>query len=702
MVTNRVMALATAGLVGAAVAVVAAPGSAVAATIVVDTTLDVVNGVDGVTSLREAFTAANGNGVDDSIQLAGAATYDLTSCASGVLEHTEDQVLTIEANGSTIRQTCPDAGVLASTDPLSSIVVLDAVIEGGPNTGVAVLGAGIFTDGRLELEGSTVTGVDAGPGGSVIDGAMSGGLYTLSIVDSSIIDNAGHAVKLSFGSVLVSASTISGNSGDGVGLTDGSPLTVTDSVIVDNGGRGASTTGMGTTQMTVSGSTISGNGGGGVGCNACGLLTITDTSIEDNGALAALGTGGGVSFTVDQDDPSDAPRLEIEDSTIDGNVARRAGGGVRVGITESTAPTAPTTLVILSNSVVSNNSTLGDGVPGGGIAVETGSLAMAGVEVLGNQAGVGGVASTSHGGGVFFRESAVDEIADPHDLQFAAVEISANTAKGRGGGMEVSTAGRIEVDRLTLSDNTAATVGGGAYLQTETSIERSVVDGNAAVRGRRPLPGRHRVGELRPRRQHREQQHGDGTRWRHLRRRPGRGAGDERDDHRQQRLPWRRPEARARSDGRRRTRAARSRHGDRQLGAGRRQRRGRRRRARPPALDRHPTARWRHQLRGGRRGVRAQRPFVPGRRDVWCDGDRHRVGGQSRPGAAVVERRPDADHVAGRRLARRRTGAGCGVHGDRRPTRSRSAPRAATASPGRSRSWRLRPPRSSGRRPPTC
>src|SRR3954471_8178944 len=80
--------LGAAALIAAVVPViVAAPAGALPnPTIVVTTTADVINGADGVLSLREAVALANATAGDDTIQLADGATYALTICAANDLE----------------------------------------------------------------------------------------------------------------------------------------------------------------------------------------------------------------------------------------------------------------------------------------------------------------------------------------------------------------------------------------------------------------------------------------------------------------------------------------------------------------------------------------------------------------------------------------------------------------------------------------
>ncbi|MFP5416665.1 MAG: hypothetical protein ACLGHZ_07270, partial [Actinomycetes bacterium] len=146
------------GLVGP---LVAGQQPARAATFTVTTFADVVNPVDGVTSLREAFASAGANGTDDTIVLA-AGTYHLSVC-SGPLSHTEGMALTVQGNAAAIVQTCADTGVIESTDDASSLTLTDLDVTGGPNSGAPVFGPGVYAEGALHLDTVTVTGVDGGP-----------------------------------------------------------------------------------------------------------------------------------------------------------------------------------------------------------------------------------------------------------------------------------------------------------------------------------------------------------------------------------------------------------------------------------------------------------------------------------------------------------------------------------------------------------
>ena len=92
-----------------------------AGTVNVTTTADTVGGAN--VSLRDAFDTANSDGESTTIVLQPGATYQLDFCAtdedanaSGDLDHTEAESLTIVGNGATIEQTCVDERVIHNVD----------------------------------------------------------------------------------------------------------------------------------------------------------------------------------------------------------------------------------------------------------------------------------------------------------------------------------------------------------------------------------------------------------------------------------------------------------------------------------------------------------------------------------------------------------------------------------------------------------
>ena len=455
-----------------------------AVTYTVTTTLDTVNPGDGLTSLREAFTASSSNGTNDTIVLAASATYSLTRCADGPLLSDGDEELLVQGNAATISQTCSDVGIIQMDGFTSLLTIESATLDGGPNTGTGVSGAAIFSAGNILLDTVTVSGVDGGPSGSVIEAEFSGGAvpYTIRVIDSTITGNDNTALTTEFASLYVENSTISNNNGSGISLVDGSPVVIIDSIITDNFGRGARTTGQGNSTMTVTGSTITNNGRGGVDCSACEFLTIDNSIITDNGANATAGQGGGARMAIDQDSTNDEPRLTITNSDISRNRAVGRGGGVNVGTIETSEPLAPETIVSISNSTIDENWTEGDDAPGGGINLEMGSLQMSSTSVSGNEAGRFGTTNSSPGGGIRQTRSPFDEVTG-YDLQFAGVTVADNTARGAGGGMFVELDGRYEIEQLAVTGNTATLDGGGAMLRGTGSISTSTFADNSGAEG---------------------------------------------------------------------------------------------------------------------------------------------------------------------------------------------------------------------------
>jgi predicted outer membrane repeat protein len=469
-----------------AAGVALAPPEAAAAVLVVDTTADATDALDGLTSLREAFAAANANASDDTIVLSPGLTYLLDDCVAGELEHDRPEALTIEANGATIEQSCPDERIISSTDTsATSVLTVDsATLTGGENTGVTLDGAAIFADGRLFLDDSTITGVSAGPSGSLVSSTFTpGGGPTINVTDSDIVANSGSGIEGDFVSAVVTGSNIIGNVGSGVRLVDGNPLTIVDSVISDNTGRAASTTGQGNTRVSVTDSTFHGNGAGGLSCSACAALDVTGSTITDNGATASAGGGGGITFSYDFDPVPADPGVSVVDSEVTGNQARHAGGGVAVTTIQPASDPMIEPVLVVQNSDVSDNQTLGDALHGGGISARTGSVIVAGGEVSGNEAGVGG-AVASRGGGIYVSEDSDDGIVDGRDMILAEVEIEGNEAAGAGGGAYVGLDGRIEAEDVTFSANTSGGTGGGLHLQAhQAALDVMRFEGNTGTRG---------------------------------------------------------------------------------------------------------------------------------------------------------------------------------------------------------------------------
>ncbi|GGA16094.1 DUF4347 domain-containing protein [Okeania sp. KiyG1] len=191
----------------------------VLANIVVDTTDDVVDNNDGVTSLREAIIEANSTPEDDTIQLTAGATYNLTISGSD-----EDAAAT------------GDLDIVAGGGEITVISQGEekAVIDAGGATGINDRVFHVLEDAALQLENLEITG-------GFLAGSDGGGIYnsgTISINDSTISGNFGNTlgggILNSSGTVSISNSTISDNSaslnGGGISNSFGT-ANITDSTI---------------------------------------------------------------------------------------------------------------------------------------------------------------------------------------------------------------------------------------------------------------------------------------------------------------------------------------------------------------------------------------------------------------------------------------------------------------------------------------
>lgn len=329
--------------------------------LIVTTNLDVVDGTDGLTSLREAIAFAEATtGVDtvtfDSAVFTGGAE-SLIRLTEGTLVAAEDividgsgaadLVITGDAAGDDALLAGTNITDLANTDAAAlanntqvfnfegAATLTDLTITGGRVTGFREDGGGIDTKGDLTL-------TDVEVSGNIATGQQSrgGGIHTEG--------------KLTASNITVRANAVTGEGGDGGGIfAEGDKTTIEDSIISGNRAEGQF-----------------GFGGGfaGFGRNS----EFRSTLIADN---FATDDGGGLSGGIG---------TRIIDSTIINNVSGSSGGGIR-SLHGS-----------IENSVVANNTaaTFGGGFSGG-----SGTFTVLNSTVSGNHVERG---STGGGAGVAF------------------------------------------------------------------------------------------------------------------------------------------------------------------------------------------------------------------------------------------------------------------------------------------------------------
>lgn len=457
----------------AAVSAVAVSGTASAATIAVTTTADVVNGADGVTSLREATIEADANGTADTIVLVGGASYDLTDCAAGALVHNEGENLTIDGNDATIAQTCTDERIFDKTGPNDvTLTVNDVTLNGGPNSGVGVHGAAIRASSQLVLDNVTITGVNGNFDGSVIAvGFGAAAEFDLDVTGSFIDGNVGSALINTGGTsgFRVVDSIITNHTGSGLLMADGHPIEIVDSTISGNGGFGVSTSGQGDGNqpaITIADSTIADNEFGGLDCaQSCRSLVVTGSDFIGNGIASPANLGGGIRVSIWGSGPVFAvASVDISDSTFTGNVADHRGGGVYIDASVQLNGPLPATTI--TNSLFADNDASCAACDGGGLALDAGDLAISGSTFTGNT-------TSGDGGGIWMERSGLDNFVGSTVFTMNGTDVSNNTAGDDGGGVYVHS-GTQSVTDSSIQDNDATGDGGGIVVGGNTPLESGV------------------------------------------------------------------------------------------------------------------------------------------------------------------------------------------------------------------------------------
>jgi hypothetical protein len=251
------------------------------------------------------------------------ADVSLANCIAGDLRRPATAgPLTIDGQGHTITQTCPNVRVVE--DDGGTLTLENLTITGGSLHALGeARGGGIDAEGNLSLDHVTVTGNTA----TGVLGGRGGGGYVA-------------------GNATVTSSTVSGNTaaggrlifaGLGGGLLVAGDLKMTDSTVdgntaggaVDAGGRGGGFVADGSTTVTAStvssntaaaGSTRGSGFFGGAAVNSA--FELTNSTISGNRADGNHGAVGGL---------SGAGRMQLVYDTVTGNSAATRGANVAWG-----------------------------------------------------------------------------------------------------------------------------------------------------------------------------------------------------------------------------------------------------------------------------------------------------------------------------------------------------------------------------------
>jgi fibronectin-binding autotransporter adhesin len=429
-------------------------------------------------------------------------------------ENGED--LTVRSNDPATQRTINANGLDRAIDQLVGNLTLEhlritgGVVGGFDSTGGAVnwfafnagetlrldgvtLDGNAATSTTMQSEGGAIRAQGIGPvvqvvGGSVIDGnaaggtadntdGSGGGLFvggqdsSLTITDSTISDNEAAAGPHG-GTQLGRGGGIAFNSTNNAMATP-APLTITDSTISGNraGGLGSDgnhngggifisdTSSMAAPTLSITGGSVTGNFAGGGPGNAQG----------DGGGIGSFGTHG--SITVDGVNLSNN-RAGGNDGTADGT-----GRGFGAGIATELA------LTITDSTLSGNRSGIvasGDLEGAGGAVSSTGAgaVTISNSTLDGNLAGTGGGGGGSHGGAL--------NVTNRGPLTITDSSLTNNVARTLGGAIERFRSPAVGADdsilRTTIAGNQSQLGGGGIDLSTAGTmvIERSNVSTNSA------------------------------------------------------------------------------------------------------------------------------------------------------------------------------------------------------------------------------
>jgi hypothetical protein len=402
----------------------------------VTTELDIVNAGDGLTSLREAVTLANGTAAHDTITFANSLA---------------DKKVNLQHGQMTISRTVTIQGLGKES----------TTVDGQHNSrlfDIASTAGNVTFDGLTLTRGQTTAGNS--PGAAVRSLSTGNLTFVLSSVTGSKAGGNGGGGIYSIGSVMLTQTTVSGNNtygtvADGGGIHSRNNVTLTDSSVSGNNSSGGSGGGIFSwggvtlTRSTISGNIVSGNSRFGGGIFARSGVTLAQSTVSGNSTSGDFGNGGGIF--------ADGAGVTLLDSTVSDNhtTGYKAGGG---GMFSHTG-------VTLTGSTVIGNTTAGNEAHGGGI------LCLRSVTlILSRVSGNSTAGNLALGGGIY---SAAD------DVTLTQSTVSGNTAGGLGGG--IFSRDNVTLTESTVSGNSTSgdgDSGGGIFAQGTVSLSRSSVSGN--------------------------------------------------------------------------------------------------------------------------------------------------------------------------------------------------------------------------------
>ena len=398
------------------------------------------NNRDGSLSIVDSTVSSNSAadvGLDESVLGAGAISNNAELDARGTITVTGSRIVDNAAGGSR-------SGAAISNDGAGTLVV-DLTTFTGNRTEVD--GGAIFNGaGEVTVTRSTFS-ENAGESGGAIFNSVKDGHMTVSGSTFSLNTASGRGGAIATGgtgSLTVTGSTFSKNSADGWGGAivndDKGSVAIANSSFTEN----------------------SGLNGGAFGNEGDGPVTVENSTFTKNSAfvtsLLASGEGGGMHS-------NSSGEIVITGGAFTHNEARAGGGLGNEG-----GGTLTITGTRFSENAADEN--------GGGILIQSGTIRMVDIDVIGNVSD----AEIEAGGGISYAGDKLVSVGEA-----AAIEgsrILDNKAKGQGGGIDSRGDGPLDITTTTIAGNTAS-MGGGIHHVGDAPLEvtRSTLSGNVAENG---------------------------------------------------------------------------------------------------------------------------------------------------------------------------------------------------------------------------
>ncbi len=391
--------------------------------------------------------------------------------------------------------------VMLDNDPGDTSTITDTIITIFDDDGSTLLATSLFAG--EEADAAIITGLDSSTTYFVRISSGGGTTGSYQFVVKSINNPLDATPESEFNNTFATADdlgTPSNNYGTGsitVGsggntavngggiYVDGGTLNLTDSSISSNTATGAASI----------------DGGGGI-YNMGGTTNVTTTQISFNEATGSAGSGGGIL--------ANGGTLNILDSTLEGNSANRAGGGVEtrstvsgvtVNITDGdffqnsvgsapgnggglhvTSPetgSQPTTVTITGGNFTENFAAN----EGGGVWNDFNStMIIKGVQINDNTAN-GQAGNAENGGGGIFNDGGTVNIQ--RNITVATVidgNVAAGTNATSGGGI-LNDGGTLTITGAVISNNSTNRAGGGIETTTASGRTSNITITNTDITG---------------------------------------------------------------------------------------------------------------------------------------------------------------------------------------------------------------------------